>query len=163
MRDYGKGSNVRRIVHRLHICFFADDLLLFSEASIEQIEVMESCLAEFCDLSGQRVSFNKSRICFSNNVNPAMACSMSQRCGIPLTTCLGKYLGVPLLEERVKKSTFAAVVDNVQSRLAGWKASCLSLAGRVTLIKAVMNGIPHHLMQTNLLPTATLESLDIAN
>lgn len=53
--------------------FFADDLLLFSEASMDQIEAMESFLTEFYGISGQRISLNKSCICFPKNVNPAVA------------------------------------------------------------------------------------------
>lgn len=110
-------------------------------SSIEQIEIMESCLMEFCCLLGQRVSLNKSHIFLSRNVNPAVAPAMSQHCGIPLMTSRGKYLGVPLLQERVKKSTFSPVIDRVKARLTGWKANFLSIAGRATLIKAVTNAI----------------------
>lgn len=158
-----KGIKCTRACPTLSHLFFADDLLLFSEASLDQLEVMESCLKEFCELSGQRVSLMKSRLCFSKNVSPTLARSLSRKSGISLTSCLGKYLGVPLLQERVNKTTFLAIVDNVHTRLSGWKASYLSLAGLGTLIKAVTSGMPNHLMQTNLLPAATLETLDKAN
>lgn len=75
--------------------FFADDLLLFGEATLEQIEVMESCLAMFCDLSGQKVSLSKSHLCVSKNVCPTKARALSTRCGVPLSSCLEKYLGNP--------------------------------------------------------------------
>lgn len=74
----------------------------------------------------------------------------------------GKVFGQPLLDDRMTKSTFSPIVEKVQSRFSGWKASSLSLAGTATLIKAVTSGIPNHSMQINLLPSTTLDSLDKA-
>lgn len=36
--------------------FLADDLVLFAEASIEQMEVIMNCLNRFCSMSGQEVN-----------------------------------------------------------------------------------------------------------
>lgn len=77
--------------------FFADDLLLFGEASSEQIGVMRSCLENFCSTSGQKVSLEKSRLLVSRNVHHARASQLSREVCISLTSDLGKYLGVPLL------------------------------------------------------------------
>lgn len=68
-----------------------------------------------------------------------------------------------LLHEKIMKNTFGDTLNTVNSRLAGWKASSLSLAGRPTLIKSVSSSIPNHVMQTNLLPAATLDNLDKVN
>lgn len=42
--------------------FFADDLLLFGEATTHQMEVMAKVLGDFCTLSGQKLNAEKSRI-----------------------------------------------------------------------------------------------------
>lgn len=42
----------------LHICF-ADDLILFAEASVAQIRVIRKVLETFCLASGQKVSLDK--------------------------------------------------------------------------------------------------------
>lgn len=51
--------------------FFADDVVLFGEASLEQIEVIKDCLQDFCHSSGQKkkVSLKKSRIHLSSNLS----------------------------------------------------------------------------------------------
>lgn len=54
--------------------------------------------------------------------------------GIGFTDQLGKYLGMPLLNDHVNKETFSFTVEKVQNRLTGWEAKNLSLAGRCTLI-----------------------------
>lgn len=65
--------------------FFADDVVLFAEASLDQISVIKSYLDRFCGLSMQRVSFEKSRISFSSNVPMALADQISSIVSIPIT------------------------------------------------------------------------------
>lgn len=48
---------------------FADDLILFGEATMGQVEVMKECLDRFCSMSGQKVSASKSSIYFSPNTS----------------------------------------------------------------------------------------------
>ncbi|XP_010473926.1 PREDICTED: uncharacterized protein LOC104753360 [Camelina sativa] len=142
-----------------HICF-ADDLILFAEASVAQIRVLRSVLEQFCGASGQKVSLEKSKIFFSNNVSRELGKLISEESGIKSTKDLGKYLGMPVLQKRLNKETFGEVLERVSSRLAGWKSHTLSLAGRLTLTKALLSSIPVHSMSTIMLPKATLASLD---
>ncbi|CAL8995128.1 unnamed protein product [Prunus brigantina] len=122
--------------------FFADDLVLFAEASCKQARVMKSCLDLFCQASGQLVNFDKSAIFCSPNTSMELAREISGICGSPLTDNLGRYLGMPLLHSRVTKGTFMGIVDKVHKRLASWKSKLLSFAGRTTLIQAVMSAMP---------------------
>ncbi|CAL8989754.1 unnamed protein product [Prunus brigantina] len=94
-----------------------DDLILFGEASIHQAHLMKLCLDEFCHLSGQKVSFDKSRICVSPNICSELANSIATISGSPHSSNLGKYLGVPLIHTRVNKTTYQEVIAKVQKRL----------------------------------------------
>ncbi|CAL2228907.1 unnamed protein product [Prunus armeniaca] len=109
--------------------FFADDLILFGEASIHQAKLMKHCLDLFCGASGQQVNFDKSRICCSPNTDSGIASTIANICGSPLTDCLGNYLGVPLIQSRITKDTYSGIVDKVQRRLASWNSHTLSMAG----------------------------------
>lgn len=141
------------------VCF-ADDLILFAEASISQIRVIRKVLERFCEASGQKVSLEKSVIFFSENVHRDLANSISSESGIKGTKELGKYLGMPVLQKRINKETFGEVVERVSAKLAGWKSRFLSLAGRITLTKSVISSIPVHTMSTIMLPMSTLNQLD---
>lgn len=44
--------------------------------------------------------------------------ALSSRCGIPLTSDLGKYLGAPMIHGRVSKQTYMEVLSRMQARLA---------------------------------------------
>lgn len=142
-----------------HICF-ADDLILFAEASVKQIRIIRRVLETFCATSGQKVSLEKSKIFFSSNVSRDLEKLISDESGIKATKDLGKYLGMPVLQKRVSKETFGDILEKVSSRLAGWKSHVLSTAGRLTLTKAVLGSIPVHSMTTFLLPKSTLDKLD---
>lgn len=138
-----------------HICF-ADDLILFAEASVAQIRVIRRILEKFCAASGQKVSLEKSKIFFSGNVSRDMGKLISEESGIKSTCDLGKYLGMPILQKRINKEIFGFVVERAASRLAGWKRKMLSLAGRITLTKSVLSAIPVHTMSTIAMPQSTL-------
>ncbi|CAL8167543.1 unnamed protein product [Prunus armeniaca] len=82
-----------------------------SGTSVTQAKVMKQCLDDFCNLSGQRVSFEKSMICVSPNTCSDLARQLAFISGSPLTDCLGKYLGVPLIHKKVTKATYFEIVD----------------------------------------------------
>ena len=128
-----------------HVCF-ADDLILFAEASVAQIRIIRRILEAFCASSGQNVSLDKSKIFFSQNVSRDLEKLISHESGIKATKELGKYLGMPLLQKRINKDTFGEVLTRVSSRLAGWKGKTLSFAGRLTLTRSVLASIPVHTM-----------------
>ncbi|CAA7018343.1 unnamed protein product [Microthlaspi erraticum] len=142
-----------------HVCF-ADDLILFAEASVAQVRTIRNVLETFCLLSGQKVSLEKSKIFFSSNVSRELGREISDASGISSTCDLGKYLGMHVLQKRMNKETFSAVVERVSARLAGWKSHVLSLAGRITLTKSVLSSIPVHSVSSVLLPRSTLATLD---
>ncbi|PRQ26177.1 putative RNA-directed DNA polymerase [Rosa chinensis] len=143
--------------------FFADDLILFSEANTHQASILKQCLEVFCVLSGQTVNFDKSLIFCSPNVGNDLAGDISRLCGSVLTKNMGKYLGMPLIHSRITKHTYASIVDKVQGRLAGWKCNTLSIAGRLTLIQSVTSSIAIYALQTAKLPNSIWSSLDKLN
>lgn len=68
--------------------FFADDLMLFAEASQYQAGIINQCLDNFCALSGQSVSYEKSMIFCSPNTRNDLATDICTICGSPLTSDL---------------------------------------------------------------------------
>ncbi|KAA3466349.1 reverse transcriptase [Gossypium australe] len=61
---------------------------------------------------------------------------------------LGSYLGVPLLHDRVTKSTLNFVIEKVKRKVQNWDARKLSLAGCITLAQSVLLAITSYFMQT---------------
>jgi hypothetical protein len=71
---------------------FADDLLLFGEATEKQMQCVLDNLNQFCNLSGQEVSYEKTSILFSKNVRRSMRdklINMSGMIGGQVTDMIG--------------------------------------------------------------------------
>lgn len=73
---------------------------------------------------------------------------------------VGKYLGVPIFHKRVTKSTFQFIINKVDQRLSAWKTCHLSYAGRVTLVKSVLQAMPSYVMQFTCIPRAVCDEID---
>ncbi|KAK3229447.1 hypothetical protein Dsin_001328 [Dipteronia sinensis] len=160
---YWKCVKVSREGPPISHIFFADELILFGQSSITQVEMMKDYLDTFCKLSGQQIRFAKYCIFCSCNTNERVAKSISKVCRSPLTKDLGKSLGVHLIHGRVRNRTYGALVEKVQSRLASWKSDTLSLAGRVTLIKAVTSALHVYTIQSAKIPSNLSLNLDKLN
>jgi hypothetical protein len=138
---------------------FADNLLLFGEATGRQMRGLMEILNNFCKMSGQEVSNEKTSILFSKNVNRDTRNRLVQMSGFRETEQLGNYLGVPLTARAPRKDDFQYIIDQVSAKLANWKANQLSFAGRVTLAKSVIEAVPIYPMMTNRIPKGVLEEI----
>ncbi|KAL4302846.1 hypothetical protein GQ457_10G013130 [Hibiscus cannabinus] len=67
---------------------------------------------------------------------------------------------VPVLHKRVTKATYSYIIESMRARLLGWAARTLSLAGQITLAKAVLHAIHVHAMQSSWLPKGTCEVIE---
>lgn len=128
--------------------FFADALILFVEASINQILILKDCLHWSSLASGQKVNFEKSNIFCSPNTPAHLAKDIARISGSQLVTDLGKYLGVPLIHSRIHADTYSHITDKVRTHLSTWKSHTLSMAGKLVYVKTVLAALPNYLMQT---------------
>ncbi|KAL7222108.1 hypothetical protein ACSBR1_023926 [Camellia fascicularis] len=123
-----------------------------------------SVLDKLDNLTSKITVWNKeSKIFVSPNVDRHKAKELSDRCGIPLTSDLGKYLGVPLIHGRVSWRHYNGILNKMQMKLAGWKTSVLSLVGRTTLIQSVSSALPAYTMQTVAFPKRVCNDIDKMN
>ncbi|GMI86289.1 hypothetical protein HRI_002298200 [Hibiscus trionum] len=140
--------------------FFVDDLILYSKADLVNAKVIEDILAEFGSSSGHRVSKQKTQIWFSPNTDPMVKDSICASLGFQVVENLGKYLGVPVIHKRVTRADYSFIIDKLRSRLSGWVAKTLSLAGRATLAKSVLSSIYVYFMQSTLLPKGVCDDIE---
>ncbi|KAJ4755003.1 hypothetical protein LUZ62_089408 [Rhynchospora pubera] len=130
------GVKLARNAPPLTSILFADDLVIFGHASIEEVLCIQRILNVFCECSGQQIGHDKSRIWFSKstpqNVRQCIATMLNALPGDDSQV----YLGVPVVASRPKD--FVGLVDRVQAKLNSWSSKLLSQAGKVALIKAVI-------------------------
>ncbi|GAU45807.1 hypothetical protein TSUD_87100 [Trifolium subterraneum] len=138
---------------------FADDLLLYGKATAEHMQCVIKVLDDFCILSGQKVSQEKTSILFSKNVPQEVKTMLQNISGFRVTSSLGKYLGVPLTGRAPKRGDYQYIIEQLQSKLTAWKAKNLSFAGRVKLAKSVMEAMPIYPMMTAIIPNSILQEV----
>lgn len=109
------GRNRPSISHLM----FADDLLLFGKATNDNMRCVMEVLNNFCEMSGQMVSSEKTSIFFSKNVDTRIRRRLSLMSGFTNTTSMGKYFGIPLLGRTPKKQDFNYLIEKVTQRLSG--------------------------------------------
>ena len=69
------------------------------------------------------------------------------------------YLGLPVGGCHKRSDFWNGVLEKVQARLSRWKGKCLSLAGRICLIKSVLSAIPLFFMSLFKLPSGVANKL----
>lgn len=131
--------------------FFVHNLMLFAKVDRKNCIAIKDVLEFFCDLSRQKISGKKSSVFFSPNVDQSMRNDLCDVLGFKSTPSLRKYLGFPIKHKGAQQD-FKFILDCIQSKLAGWKANLLSLAGRIILTKSVTSIIPNYMMQCVALP-----------
>lgn len=140
--------------------FFADDLMLFGEATEDQARTIMECMSRFSAMSGLDINLGKSQVFCSPNTASGVKRRVGEVTKIPVTASLGKYLGVPILQKRVSKNDFTYILDNMRKKLATWQAGLLSLAGRRTLVQSALASVPVYTMQAIALPGAVCKAID---
>ena len=68
-----KSLTVARKAPKLSHLFFADDLVSFAKASLDQVDIISKVMDNFCLLSGHRISKEKTIVFFSRNTDNHVA------------------------------------------------------------------------------------------
>ena len=120
---------------------FADDTLFMCEDSFSNIFTIKAILRMFEMGSGLKVNFHKSKLARIKVGRSSLETyARSFNCGVMQVPF--KYMGLKVGGNPRRTQFWDPVVDKVRARLSAWKGKCLSLAGRVCLVKSVLTSIP---------------------
>ncbi|CAA7016344.1 unnamed protein product [Microthlaspi erraticum] len=119
---------------------FADDLLVFFDGRAESLQGIFDILKDFQKISGLALSLTKTSL-FLDGDNYQVTHDMAARFGIRHGSLPVRYLGLPLLPKKLSLQDCQPLLDRVRSRIGSWTVRPLSFAGRLQLIKSVLNGI----------------------
>jgi hypothetical protein len=139
---------------------FADDSLLFCRANKVEIHNLNNIISSYQKASGQLVNMAKSETMFSKRVPEDTRREINQIMTMQRVDYFSKYLGMPTQLGRSKQDVFNFILDKIWKKLKGWKEKNLSFAGRSTLIKAVIQGIPTYVMSCFMLPKGLCHQIE---
>ncbi|XP_052111656.1 uncharacterized protein LOC107470905 [Arachis duranensis] len=118
---------------------FADDLLLFCQATKSQVQMVMHSLNIFCKASGMKVNLEKSKAFYSKNVTARRRDIFTSVSSIRFALDLGRYLGVNLNHSRTNRASFHSVIEKV-SFFPNWVCDKLSSMMRQFLWKGQVDG-----------------------
>jgi hypothetical protein len=120
---------------------FADDSVVFLEASEENLSTLREVLKFYEDCSGQRVNKQKSSIFFGKGCSEDDKTNLKNIIGISCEALSEKYLGLPTAVGRSKDGAFKHIPERSRGKVHGWKGQGLSMEGKETLIKSVLQAV----------------------
>ena len=92
--------------------FFADNLMLFAKADRKNCVAIKDVLDSFCEISGQKISGEKSHVFFSPNVDHNTRIELGDVLGFRSTPSFGKYLGFPI-KHKGSPQDFVFILDHI--------------------------------------------------
>jgi hypothetical protein len=98
---------------------FADDCLIFTQASAAGAARLHNILEVYREGSGQLVNKAKSAIFFSGNCNDEMKHEVFEATGIPTEALVEKYLGLPTALGRSTEEEFEHIVTRIKKLING--------------------------------------------
>ncbi|KAL5553671.1 hypothetical protein UlMin_041072 [Ulmus minor] len=149
--DLISGFRIGRHTPPIHHLFFTDDMFLLGKCTLNEAVHFKDCLDQFCSWSGQTFNALKSNIFFNNSANSRVAGRITGMMGFSKIAPNSVYLGLPLFRSG-KIKDFDFLVEQLDSKLAGWKSRTLSKAKRVVLIQSIALVLPLYTMQTTKIP-----------
>ena len=144
-------------VCRSHL-LYANDTILFCNASREQllsIRLALSCIQAF---TGLKVNVGKSEIVSVGEVGNigSLANILCCRVGsLPM-----KYLGMPLSTPYKVASIWNPILEKMEKKLPSWKRLYLSKGGRLTLLKSTLSSLPTYYLSLFTIPVAVADKLE---
>ncbi|WKA13278.1 hypothetical protein VitviT2T_030594 [Vitis vinifera] len=151
-----KGRNDKGV--QISHLLFADDTLVFCQASQDQLTYLSWLFMWFEAVSRLRINLEKSELIPIGRVENIddLALDFGCRVGsLPST-----YLGLPLGAPFKSVSVWDGVEERFRKRLAMWKRQYLSKGGRATLIRSTLSNLPIYFMSLLKLPSSVKRRLE---
>lgn len=123
---------------------FADDIILFGQASDEGLHEILSVLNSFCHDSGQQIYFSKSQVIFNKHTSQGFKDRICSILNMNPLVDKSSYLGIPFVISRSHGNIFQPLIWKLSLKTESWHQHQLSKAGRMTMIQSVHQVIPLH-------------------
>lgn len=127
-------------IHSISHLVFADDLLLFARGDRNSVGVLLGILEEFGETSGLRCNIAKSEV-FLAGISNEEKNHIREMSGFRFGQMPFKYLGVPIAGLSLQLVHFGDYIKRLTDYTSLWNIKSLSYAGRIELIRGVIQGV----------------------
>jgi ribonuclease HI len=139
--------------------FYADDLMIFCKGTLNGLKALKNLFNTYALESGQIINTSKS-IIFSGSITPGRLALIAQLLDFKIGSLPFLYLGVPIFKGKPKVPHLHPIADKVKLKLSAWKASLLSIAGRVQLVNSVIQSMLIYSMSLYSWPISLLKDIE---
>ena len=153
LSGFQANPNTRGGLHISHL-LFADDTILFCDASKEQLLHIHMVQIFFEAITGLKVNVGKSEIVVGNLDALARILYCKVGC-LPMS-----YLGMPLGAHYKDSLIWNPIIERMEKKLAGWKQLYLSKGGRLTLLKSTLSSLPTYYLSLFPIPQHVADRLE---
>ncbi|KAJ0589790.1 putative RNA-directed DNA polymerase [Helianthus annuus] len=139
--------------------FYADDAVILGEWSRDNIINVVRILRCFHLCSGLKINLAKSNL---YGAGPSLneVAELADIIGCNADAFPFKFLGLKVGANMNRYENWRPVFDAMEKRLTLWKASLLSIGGRVTLIRSVLESLPNYYFSLYRAPVKVVKDLE---
>ncbi|KAI0516047.1 hypothetical protein KFK09_008719 [Dendrobium nobile] len=153
------GVQVARNTVSISHLLYADDILVFAEASRCNARRIMDLLGDYCCWTGQKINCGKSAIMFNRKCPSWRKRMIARIMGYKKVDSL-EYLGLPLVMRRLNGADFSKIMRIAFEKINLWGRKHLSLAGRALLIKTSLLYVPMYAMTHTSIPNGVLMAIE---
>jgi mannosylglycoprotein endo-beta-mannosidase len=139
--------------------FYADDLIIFCKGNLSGLRFLKQLFNDYATESGQVINNSKSTI-FSGSITQGRLNLIVQLFNFNMGALPFFYLGVPIFKGKPKSCFLQPIADKIILKLSAWKASLLSIAGRVQLVRSVILSMLTYSISIYSWPVSLLKDLE---
>ncbi|CAN1218712.1 LINE-1 retrotransposable element ORF2 protein [Linum perenne] len=139
---------------------FADDLMVFTNGTLEGVLGVFRVLQRFYTMSGLQLNPEKTEVFSSRAVIQLIRLNIVNQTGFAEGKLPVKYLGVPLVSGKISAKDCGILIDKIAAKIKGWKVQILSYAGRLQLVKSVLTSMSQYWMAIFLLPKSIIKAVE---
>ncbi|KAJ9560661.1 hypothetical protein OSB04_005821 [Centaurea solstitialis] len=154
-----KGIHLDNVREEISILQYADDAIFLGDWTRRNVTNLIRILQCFHICSGLKINFLKSKL-IGVNVHLEETKRMARRLNCKTGTLPFNYLGIPVGENMNKATSWKPIVEKFKSRLSKWKASTLSIGGRLCLCKSVLGSLGNYYFSLYKAPMKVINALE---
>ncbi|KAK2381212.1 hypothetical protein QL285_068838 [Trifolium repens] len=114
--------------------------MVFCKGKLSGLMALKDLFDTYALQSGQRINTAKSTI-YSGSITQGRLNLIINLLTFQIGSLPFNYLGIPIFRGKPKISWLQSTADKIHAKLSAWKASLLTMAGRVQLVRAVIQSM----------------------